>query len=327
MASIRQRGDTWQVRVSKKGFPPESRTFTSKAEARRWATETEAAMQRGKHNSNAGTNAMAFREMLERYAQEVSPRKRGHKDEVIRIQALQRSKIAGFSLLNLTAEAIGQFRDDRLQHVQAGAVIRDLSLISSVINHARREWGLTIENPCRLVRKPATPSGRSRVLSSAEESRLLEALEPLGRRSPWPLVATQLALETAMRRGEILSLRWENVNLDARTALLPVTKNGQGRTVPLSSRAAAILGGLPGPKEGFVLRISAATLHQAFYRAVRRAGLADFKFHDLRHTSATRMATKLPNVIELAAVTGHQTVQMLKRYYHPDPGVLARKLG
>lgn len=327
MASIRQRGDTWQVRVSKKGFPPESRTFTSKAEARRWATETEAAMLRGKHNTNAGTNATTFREMLERYAQEVSPRKRGHKEEVIRIRALQRCKIAGFSLLNLTAEAIGQFRDDRLQHVQAGAVIRDLSLISSVINHARREWDLTVENPCRLVRKPPTPNGRSRVLSAIEELRLLKALEPCGRRSPWPLVATQLALETAMRRGEMLALRWENVNLDARTALLPVTKNGQARTVPLSSQAVAILGGLPGPRQGSVINISPATLHQAFYRAVRRADLHDLKFHDLRHTAATRMATKLPNVIELAAVTGHQTVQMLRRYYHPDATALAHKLG
>lgn len=183
MASIRQRGDTWQARVSRMGFPSESRTFSSKAEARRWATEVEAAMLRGTHNPNAGTNAMAFRDLLARYAQEVSPGKRGHKDELIRIRAIQRHRLASYAVLNLNAEAIGQFRDERLQHVKAGAVIRDLSLISSVINHARREWGLTIENPCRLVRKPATPSGRSRVLSSAEESRLIEALEPLGRRS------------------------------------------------------------------------------------------------------------------------------------------------
>ena len=87
MASIRQRGDTWQVRVSRMGFPSESRTFCSKAEARRWATEVEAAMLRGTHNPNAGTNAMALRDLLARYAQEGSPGKRGYKDELIRIQA------------------------------------------------------------------------------------------------------------------------------------------------------------------------------------------------------------------------------------------------
>lgn len=121
MASIRQHGDTCQARVSRTGFPPESRTFTSKAEGRRWATETKAAMLRGKHNTNAGTNAMTFREMLERYAQEVSPRKRGHNDEVIRILALQRSKSAGSSLLSLTAVTLPRKPDS--YELQAGRFV------------------------------------------------------------------------------------------------------------------------------------------------------------------------------------------------------------
>lgn len=327
MASIRQRGDTWQARVIRKGYPPEVRTFSNRADARRWAAEVETAIQRGQHHANAGTNAQTFRQVLGRYALEISSGKRGGKDEAIRIRAIQRSKLAGFALVNLTPETIAQFRDERLKRVKAGAVIRDLAIISSVINHARREWGLTIDNPCELVRKPATPPGRARILSSSEEARLLAALAPIGRRSPWTRIATQLALETAMRRGELLALQWRHVDLDARSALLPMTKNGHARTVPLSSRAIAILEELPGPREGAVVRITAQTLHQAFYRAVRRAGVQDFRFHDLRHTAATRMATKLPNVIELAAVTGHQTVQMLKRYYHPDPRTLADKLG
>lgn len=327
MASIRQRGDTWQARVIRKGYPPEVRTFPTRADARRWATEVEAAMQRGQHHANVGTNAQTFREVLGRYAQEISPAKRGGETEAVRIRAIQRNKLAGYALVKLCPEAIAQFRDERLKCVKAGAVIRDLALISSVINHARREWGLTIDNPCELVRKPATPPGRARVLSSGEEARLLAALAPIGRRSPWPRIATQLALETAMRRGELLALQWRHVDLVTRAALLPLTKNGRSRTVPLSSRAIAILEALPGPREGAVIPMRAQTLHKAFYLAVRRAGLQDLRFHDLRHTAATRMATKLPNVIELAAVTGHQTVQMLKRYYHPDPAALAAKLG
>lgn len=327
MASIRQRGETWQARVIRKGYPPEVRTFSNRADARRWAAEVEAAMQRGQHHANAGTNAETMRQALERYAWEVSPGKRGGKDEIIRIRAIQRSKLAGFALVNLTPQAVAQFRDERLRCVKAGAVIRDLALISSVINHARREWGLTIENPCELVRKPAAPPGRSRVLTATEERNLLCALQPIGRRSPWAFAATQLALETAMRRGELLALDWRHVDLEARTAFLPLTKNGMTRTVPLSTRAVAVLSATPGERTGPVLKISAATLHQAFFRARKRAGIGDLHFHDLRHTAATRLAAKLPNVIELAAVTGHQTVQMLKRYYHPDATVLARKLG
>jgi len=283
-------------------------------------------MERGTHHSNIGVNAQTFRELLQRYACQVSPTKRGGRDEVIRIRAIERTRLGGYAMTNLTPIAVAQFRDERLKQVQAGAVIRDLALISSVINHARKEWGLTVENPCELVRKPAAPPGRTRVLSVVEEARLLSALAPIGRRSPWALAATQLALETAMRRGELLSLEWRHVNLEQRTALLPVTKNGQSRRVPLSTRAIAVLASLEGPKVGKVLHISAATLHQAFYRAVRRADLQDLRFHDLRHTAATRIAAKLPNVIELAAVTGHRTVQMLKRYYHPDASALAQKL-
>ncbi len=186
---------------------------------------------------------------------------------------------------------------------------------------------MTIDNPCELVRKPATPPGRARLLNPGEEARLIAALQPIGRRSPWTLPAVQLALETAMRKGELLALDWQRVDLNGRTALLPITKNGRARTVPLSSRAVAVLEAMPGSREGPVLKIRSAALHAAFARARTRAALADLHFHDLRHTAATRMAVKLPNLIELAAVTGHQTVQMLKRYYHPDAQALALRLG
>lgn len=326
MASFRQRGNTWQARVSRKGFPPEVRTFLTRAEAKQWATQVESAMARGLHHSTSGTNALSFSALLDRYAEEVSPTKRGGPDEVTRIHAIRRRKIGSYAMTNLTPDVIARFRDERLRSVRAGAVIRDLALISSVINHARREWGLTVDNPCELVRKPASPPGRTRVLSAAEEARLLAALQPTGRRNPWALPAVQLAIETAMRRGELLALEWRNVDFENRTALLPLTKNGDARIVPLSARAIAALETIPGPREGKVLQIRHHALHAAFKRALRRAGVEDLHFHDLRHTAATRMATKLPNVIELAAVTGHRTVQMLKRYYHPAPSVLARKL-
>lgn len=327
MASIRQRGITWQARVIRKGFPPEVRSFTNKADAKRWASCVEDAMRTGHHTSTAGANALTFRHVLERYAADISPSKRGGKDEVIRIRAIRRSKLANFAMANLTPEAVARFRDERMKNVRAGAVIRDLSLISSVINHARREWGMKIDNPCELVRKPATPAGRSRALTTEEEARLIASLAPIGRRSPWTLPAVQLAIETAMRRSELLALEWQHVDLINRTAFLPQTKNGETRTVPLSSKAVQILATLTNAHKGRVLKIRHEALHAAFVRARLRAGLPDLHFHDLRHTATTRMAFKLPNVIELAAVTGHKTVQMLKRYYHPNARTLADKLG
>jgi integrase len=130
-----------------------------------------------------------------------------------------------------------------------------------------------------------------------------------------------------MRRSEILELRWERIDLTHQTAFLPDTKNGTPRTVPLSTAAVKVLRSLPRNISGVVFPVHYFTFEVAFKKAVRRAGLLDFHFHDLRHTAITAMAEKLPNLIELSAVTGHKSLAMLKRYYHPDISDLAKKLG
>jgi integrase len=130
-----------------------------------------------------------------------------------------------------------------------------------------------------------------------------------------------------MRRGELLSLTWDNVDLKKQIAFLPETKNGETRTVPLSSRAVAVLEALPRSIGGKVFPTTPAALKKAFERACAGAGITNLHFHDLRHEATSRMSEKLPNLIELAAVTGHKDLRMLKRYYHPRAEDLARKLG
>lgn len=327
MASIRQRSGTWQARVIREGYPAEVKSFATRGEAQRWARHIEGAMDDGGYRSRCDADKMLLSDALLRYAEEVSPTKRGHLDEVIRINALKRAKMAKYSMERLLPTIVAGFRDERLKVVGAGAVIRDLSLLSSVINHARREWGVTVNNPCLLVKKPPTPTGRTRVLSADEERRLLAAVAPTGRRNPEMLPLVQLALQTAMRRGELLALRWEHVDLEAQTAYLPTSKNGHPRLVPLSSAAVAVLALMCTRSNGPVFSIAAQTTAAAFTRATARACIKGFRFHDLRHTAISRMADKLPNVIELAAVTGHRSIQMLKRYYHPSAAALAKKLG
>jgi integrase len=327
MASIRQRSGTWQARVLREGYPAEVKSFATRGEAQRWARQIEGAMDSGGYQTRCDADKMLLSDALLRYAEEVSPTKRGHLDEVIRINALKRAKMAAYSMAKLSPAIVAGFRDERLRDVGAGAVIRDLSLLSSVINHARREWGVTVNNPCLLVKKPPTPPGRTRVLSNDEERRLLAAVSPVGRRNPEMLPLVQLALQTAMRRGELLALRWEHVDLAGQTAYLPTSKNGYPRLVPLSSAAVSVLAFLTNRLDGKVFSIAAQTVAAAFTRATTRAGIKGLRFHDLRHTATSRMADKLPNVIELAAVTGHRSIQMLKRYYHPNAQALAKKLG
>ena len=130
-----------------------------------------------------------------------------------------------------------------------------------------------------------------------------------------------------MRRGEILGLKWEGLNLEEQTAFIPLTKNGQNRTVPLSLAAIEILNGLPRSLDGRVFPVNATTLSAAIEKARIRANIENFHFHDLRHMAITRLAEKLPNLIELSAVSGHKSLAMLKRYYHADPKLLAQKIG
>lgn len=327
MASIRQRSGSWQARVIRRGYPAEVRTFPTRRDAQEWARQIEASLDSGRFRPRSGANKALFRDILQRYSEEVSPTKRGHRDEVIRIHALMRTRVAAHAMEKLRAEHVAAFRDERLTAVGAGAVIRDLSLLSSVFNHARREWGVTTDNPCLLVKKPPAPYGRNRVLTTIEEERLLEALAPVGRRSREMLPLVKLALQSGMRRGELLALRWEDIDLDVRTAYLPTSKNGHPRLVPLSTAAVAILAAVPRAGEGRVFSISSHATVAAFKRATDRASIQGLRFHDLRHTAISRMASRLPNVIELAAVTGHRSIQMLSRYYHPSAKSLAAKLG
>jgi integrase len=268
-------------------------------------------------------------ELVTRYMAEVAPLMNSAEADLIRLAALKRNPLCKLSLVALTPARVAEFRDQRLKLVSGGTVIRELAYISSVINHARREWGINIDNPVRLVRKPPTPQGRSRTVNEAEMLRILDALmpRPTRRVNPWMKPLVELAVETAMRRGELLGLRWEHIDFSNRVAHLPITKNGEGRYVPLSSRAVAILVGLPRSLSGYVFPIKPQTVAASFMKATDRAGLGDVRFHDLRHTATTVLATKLPNVIELAAVTGHKSLSMLKRYYHPAARELAKKLG
>lgn len=327
MASFRQRNGKWQARVIRDGYPDQTKTFESKTDAEKWARALESEIDKGQFVSTSEAYQTTLRDTIARYLLEVTPTMKGAAPDTIRLKAIMRKPIAKWSLANLSATRMAAYRDERLKEVSSGTVIRELAYLSSIINHARREWGINVPNPVQMVRKPQSPQARSRVLTEVEIAKLLQALEPVGRRSHWTKPAVQLALETAMRRGELLSLRWENIDLQCRTAFLPDTKNGDSRTVPLSTAAVQVLQGIPKHISGVVIPVKFFSLDAAFKRARKRAGLEDVRFHDLRRTAITRIAEKLPNVIELAAVSGHKSLMVLKRYYRPAAIDLAKKLG
>jgi integrase len=185
MASIRQRGSKWQARVIRKGYPEEVRSFETKQEAQKWARTIEFAIDTGTHQSLGYAKQALFRDILQRYVDEVTPTKRGAKREAENIRFVLRHKLAAYSMERLTPAVIASHRDERLKTISAATIIRELVILSSIINHARKEWGLPTRNPCEMVRKPPTPQGRNRLLTPEEEIGLLNELQPTGRRSKW----------------------------------------------------------------------------------------------------------------------------------------------
>ncbi|WP_179401205.1 tyrosine-type recombinase/integrase [Burkholderia guangdongensis] len=328
MATFSQRNNRWQVKVTRKGFPTQYKSFSTKAEGQVWARSVETMMDDGTWVDPAGTTDITFGKLLERYKESVTQTKRSRRSEEYRIGKMMRHKIAEYSMCNLTTSVLADYRDQRLKVATNSCVCRELATISAVITHAQREWGLSITNPAKLVKRPRLPPGRNRMLKPAEVDRLLHELnaERHELRSKWLVPLVRLALETAMRQGELLSLLWKHIDFDERTAYLPMTKNGKDRCVPLSSAALAILESLERVDER-VIPISQNIVLCAWPRACKRARIEDFRFHDLRHMATTSLAKRLPNVIELASVTGHSNVQMLKRYYHTSASELAKKLG
>ena len=336
MASIRKRGNTWQARISKRGFHPVMKSFPSRELAELWGKKTELDMARGAFIDTQLAEITTLGEVFKRYSEEVSTLHRGRKSEIARLSLLQRDKVATVAMSNLKPQDIADLRDRRLKRIKDSTCNRELQLVTAVINHACREWGIHPPrgNPCAMVRKPNPGLGRSRLFEVDEEVRLYAAMRGEGyKRVPrekacwWLEPIVTLAAETAMRRGEILSMVWRDIDLAQRVVYLPITKNGHPRAVPISTRAAAVLQNIPRSIDGTVFPVAWTAVHQAWRKACKRAGIEGLHFHDLRHVATCRLAERLPNVIELASVTGHRDLKMLARYYHVPAAALALKLG
>ena len=313
MATFRNRKNKWQARVRRSGQPDVTKTFLIRTDAEKWARSIEIEIDRGSYINTSYAQKTLFKDLIQQYLKEVTPTLKGAHEDTYRLRKMMRNPIGELNLSELTPNKIANYRDERLKEVKPNTVIRELAYISSMINHARREWGLNIINPVAQIRKPSQPRGRERVLNDAEMSRILRELEKL---NPFMKPLCEFALETAMRRGELLSLHWDHIDLVKRTAYLNITKNGSSRFVPLSTKALNIINRMPRNISGRLFPLKLNTVSMGFVKAVRRADINDFHFHDLRHMALTRLSSKFTNILELAAISGHKELKMLQRYVH-----------
>lgn len=326
MATIRDRGERqWEARVRRRGFQTICKTFNTKADAEKWAGIVESEMTRRVFVDWREAEKTTLGEALERYLREITPQKKGHQEAYV-IKAWLRHPLALRPLTAVRSSDLAAYRHERLKEVGPKTVIHALNVISHLYNVAKSEWGMEgLINPVAAIKKPKLPPGRSRRISATELKRLLEAAADSDMKCLTAII--ELALETAMRRGELVALRWEYVDLEKRVAHLPMTKNGEPRDVPLSSRAVEILRNHPRSTDGRVFPIHPDSVTRAFGDACKKAGIEGLRFHDQRHEATSRFFEHDGlELMDVAKITGHKTLQMLHRYTHLRAEQVAKKL-
>ncbi|ODU49880.1 MAG: hypothetical protein ABS92_04815 [Thiobacillus sp. SCN 63-374] len=364
MATFRKKGEyQWHVQIRKKGFPTQTKTFTHKKDAEAWATAIEREMATGAFIPRQESERTTVRDLIERYRAEVLPTKRGkHFGHALGVLD---GAFGQYSVAAITSPLVATFRDDRIKTgLSASTIRKEINLLSRLLDLGAREWGVVIQaNPCKLVSRPAPGKARERRLEGDELERLLAKCEPHMQ------ALIQLAIETAARLGELLAVKWGDVDLKRRVMIVRGidergTKNDDAfRAVPLSSAAIEVLErlrALPSPigdRRVFHWWKAADSFNKSWTRAKTRAQiqylkdggkwhlipteysqadidqhvdgfLSDLRFHDLRHEATSRLFEKdVFDTMEVASITGHKTLQMLKRYTHLRAEDLAKKLG
>ncbi|WON72755.1 site-specific integrase [Nitrosospira sp. Is2] len=330
MATVRKLSSgKWNAQVRRKGHSPISKSFTYEKDAHVWIRSIESDMDRGSYVNRSTADSTTLGEALERYRDEITPKKKGKDQELRRIAVWLKHPLARRSLSSLKGKDFAKHRDDRLlKRCSAGTLRLELALISHLYTIALKEWGIPVTNPVSLIRKPTANNARTRRLEDDEEDRLLNACRLSKNILLYPIAV--LAIETAMKLSELLNMEWTDIDIKKRIIVLSDTKNGTARTIPLSLRAIDILSSIPKHiacrRVFFTWLPRSDAMNGAFKTAVKKAGMDNFHFHDLRHEATSRYFELGMNVMEVSAITGHKSLQMLRRYTHISNNVLINKL-
>jgi integrase len=341
---------TWKAVIRKTGFPTNIKTFRLKRDAEDWARRTEDEMVRGMYVQRGPSERMTFEKAMKRYIEEVTPTKRPFTQQSEKLRAKPLTAFFGkYSLAGITPELVAEYRDKRLAgedrmkdgkpQPRAGNTVRlELALIGHLFTIAIKEWGLGLAyNPVLNIRRPSPGAGRNRRITDAEEARLMALVDDYS--NPMLRWIVRIAIETGMRSSEIACLHIPQVDVVRRVVRLQETKNTMPRTVPLSKAATALFKealanpvrpkdcdlvffGEPGRDE----KRRPYNFNKIWLQIKEQAGLKDLHFHDLRHEAVSRLVEAGLSDQEVSAISGHKSMQMLKRYTHLRAEDLVSKL-
>lgn len=344
MASITKRGDgQWQVKIRRKGWPARSGTFATKKLAQDWASRLESEMAAGHFVDRSAAQRTTLGQLVELYLTEVTDKRPGEGSRIAERARLERflreeKELCAFAVGNLTPEHFESYRDRRLatvgrgdKTIAPGTVKRELTMLKRVIDYRKRRLGLQI-NPVNTedVARPAVNDERDVRLTGEQIAALLDACSDA--RNPWLRPMVELGFETGGRRGSLLGLLWEDVDLTGRKATFRGVKNSRRpdvvivHTVALSPRAIEVLRAVPRSVDGRVFPFTANAFRLAFNRARKKAGLEHFRFHDTRHERVSSLFEAGWSDTAVMAMSGHRDPKSLNRYANIRPDHLADEL-
>lgn len=315
MATIQRReSGKWQVQIRRKGHRSLTRSFTDKRTALAWARKIESEQERGLFVDHELAQSTTLEAIFARYIRDVIPRLKAQQQEKSLCRVVGK-RLGRLPLSAITASVLSDYRDSRLTQVSATTVRHELSLVQRVLNVCRKDWAIELPqgNPVTQMRLPSPPAGRERRPTPTELKALLSD-KIVGR-------YVALAIETGMRRSEIARIESQHFDHERKVLVIPTSKNGKGRVIPITSMAAQALSVVAQK------RLKPHSITQAFDRACKRNGIQGLRFHDLRHEATSRFFELGLNPVEVASITGHRDTRMLMRYTHIKPEILAQRLG
>jgi len=339
MASIQKRGEVYRVRITRKGYPTLSKTFTNRQDALKWARNTETQIDDG-HIKPLGAQGIrtvegtTFAMACEHYERTHARLKKNHRSEALILKALT-NRLGGLQVNKIGQPDIAQLRDELLHKGRSGTTVAHyLNAVSKVFQMLKTEWGLDVTNPVTGIKRPKPNPPRIVRLSREALDALLQSCEVASEPLLAPIV--KVALETGMRRGEILDLQWKDIDQKRRRIYVNRSKNGLARCIPASRRVLEVFEDVPKTNGSSIFPIGAESMRKHYERAVHRAKVqwshdgenpfANLTFHDLRHQALSQLSDRGLNVIELAEISGHKTIGMLRRYTHPTLDVVIAKM-
>jgi integrase len=306
--------------IRKQGYPTLCKTFIKKTDALSWSRKTESEMERGLYIDQSKANTVTLDSLLDRYYQYCQTRQLKALKFILAHSRIIKRHIGHLTLANISSHHLAAYRDKRLLTVSPATVKIELGIILRTIKLATSEWGYKLADITK-VEYPKINNARTRRLADGEIERVLNAIT-----NKQIKAIVELAVETAMRRSEILNIKENDINWSLNTLRIPNTKTHNARTIPLSNKAVRVLRSLTKNIDGTYFSIKADSASQAFKRACDKTGVHNLRFHDLRHEATTRFFECGLNVMEVATITGHKDLKMLNRYTHLRAENIALKI-